>query len=409
MIERNEEQYETLLRSIASLSGLFSQSDTPYIDSRFVEKLFVVTTGAVDLGRADKSFDAFLLPGVGVGVKTFVAGASKHSDEKIAEFTDLANKGHFAKVAKRELVRRVADARNIRVQSNAKEYGVDLTQSVYHCLIRIPGAAVIHEEPYELIDVSNLRPLLKSGQPAESWASMGDGVYFTDGRSKYKYNVAKNVLYKRFHFDSNKNRIDLQIHHDPLSLLDELVGRKSQRQKVSSGFSLQLEIESLGRKGIDYIVLPLYSPKSGVVHPKSGINQWNAGGRQRKFGEAYIPIPIEVRNRYPKFLPAQDTHFDLLLPNGKVAHKAKVCQQGGKALMTEKNIELGRWLISVIDPTSKVDEFGLPPKRRNPFTYENLVAIGSDSVVITRKNVGKTVNYAAAFGPLGSFEDFMEI
>jgi hypothetical protein len=409
MIERNEEQYETLLRSIASLSGLFSQSDTPYIDSRFVEKLFVVTTGAVDLGRADKSFDAFLPPGVGVGVKTFVAGASRHSDEKVAEFTDLANKGHFARVTKRELVYRVATARNIRVQSNAKEYGVDLTQSVYHCLIRIPGAAIVHEEAYELIDVNNLRPLKRDGRPADSWASMGDGVYFTDGNSKYKYNVAKNVLYKRFHFDSKKNRIDLQIHQDPLSLLDELVGRKSRGENVSSGFSLELDVTSLGRKGVDYIVLPLYSPKSGVVHPKSGINQWNAGGRQRKFGEAYIPIPIEVRMRYPKFLPAQDAHFDLLLPNGKVAHKAKVCQQGGKALMTEKNIELGRWLISVIDPTSKVEEFGLPPKRRHPFTYEDLVAIGSDSVVITRKNLGKTVNYAAAFGPLGSFEDFMEI
>ena len=147
MIQRNEEQYETLLRSIASLSGLFSQSETPYIDSRFVEKLFVVTTGARDLGREDKSFDALLNTGVGVGVKTFVAGAARHSDEKIAEFTDLANKGHFNKVTKRELVRRVADARNIRVESNAKEYGVDLAQSVYHCLVRIPGGAVVHEEP----------------------------------------------------------------------------------------------------------------------------------------------------------------------------------------------------------------------------------------------------------------------
>ena len=28
---------------------------------------------------------------------------------------------------------------------------------------------------------------------------------------------------------------------------------------------------------------------------KSGLNQWNAGGRVRKYGEVYIPIPAEIR------------------------------------------------------------------------------------------------------------------
>ena len=95
MIQRDKDHYEPLLQSIVSLSGLFSQSETPYIDSRFVEKLFVVTTGARDLGRADKSFDALLDTGAGIGVKTFVAGAARHSDEKIAEFTDLGNSGQI--------------------------------------------------------------------------------------------------------------------------------------------------------------------------------------------------------------------------------------------------------------------------------------------------------------------------
>ena len=407
MIKRNEEQYERYLRSIASLSGLFSQSDTPYIDSRFVEKLFVVTTGAVDMGRVDKSFDALLPDGVGIGIKTFVASAARHSDEKIAEFTDLANKGYFAGLKKRDLVFRISSARNIRVSSNAAEYGVDLSTSVYHCLIRIPGGAIVHEEPYELIDLGSLKPLKKNGQPAESWTSMGEGIYFTDGRSKYRYNIAKNVLYKRFHFDSNRNRIDLKIHSDPLSLLDELVGRESRGVKVVSGFSLGLDVENLGIKGSDYIVLPLYSPSTGVVNERSGINQWNARGRQRMFGEAYIPIPVEVRKRFPGFFPPRDTHFDLMLPNSKSIHRAKVCQQGGKALMTERNIELGRWLISVIDPTSKPEEFGQPPRRRQPFTYTNLVTVGSDSVVIVRKKTRKALSYWAHFGTLGSYEDFM--
>jgi hypothetical protein len=408
VIQRNEEQYETLLRSIASLSGLFSQSETPYIDSRFVEKLFVVTTGARDLGREDKSFDALLNTGVGVGVKTFVAGAARHSDEKIAEFTDLANKGHFNKVAKRELVRRVADARNIRVESNAKEYGIDLAQSVYHCLVRIPGGAVVHEEPYELIDVKNIRPLLKNGKPTPSWGAMGDGVYFTDGRSKYKFNVAKNVLYKRFHFDPEVNNIKLAIHPDPLSLLDELVGRKPRRSNMGIAISLGMDDTPFGVKGVDYVVLPLYSPKTKKVHEKSGINQWNAGGRKRKLGEVYVSIPSEVRRSYPAFFPPQDTHFDLQLPNSSTMHKAKVCQEGGKALMTERNIELGRWLLSVIDPATKAEDFELPPTRNRPYAYEDLVAIGSDSVIISRQKVGRTTKYVVSFGPLGSFEDFMQ-
>lgn len=408
MIHRDEKQYETLLRSIASLSGLFSQSDTPYIDSRFVEKLFVVTTGARDLGRADKSFDALLDSGAGIGVKTFVAGASRHSDEKIAEFTDLGNQGHFKNVSKRELVRRVAHARNIRVASNAKEYGVDLAQSVYHCLIRIPGGAIIHEEPYELIDIRNIRPLLKNGKPAPSWGAMGNGVYFTDGRSKYKFNVAKNVLYKRFHFDPKVNHIELAIHPDPLSLLDELVGRKPRGPQMGVAISLGMDDAPYGVKGVDYVVLPLYSPKTKKVHEKSGINQWNAGGRKRKLGEVYVSIPSEVRRVYPGFFPPQDTHFDLQLPDSSMIHKAKVCQEGGKALMTERNVVLGRWLLSVIDPSTKSEDFDLPPTRTRPFTYDDLVAIGSDSVIITRQKAGRTTKYVASFGPLGSFEDFIQ-
>ena len=58
MIERDEERYATLLRLVGSLSRLFSENDSPYVDSRFVERLFVQTTGARDLSRMDISFDA---------------------------------------------------------------------------------------------------------------------------------------------------------------------------------------------------------------------------------------------------------------------------------------------------------------------------------------------------------------
>ena len=411
MLPRDAGRYESLLASVASISGLFSKSDVPYVDSRFVENLFVTTTGAIDCGRADMSFDALLPGGIGVGIKTFVGGNACHKNEKVAEFTALAREGHFHGVGKKELVHRIAGARNARIMANAAEYVIDLDKCVYHCLIRLPGGAIVHEEPYRLIDESNLRPLTKLGRPAAGWSEMGEGVFFTDGNSKYSYSVSKNVLLKRFDFDPTSGFMPLVIHPDPLSLLDQLVGRtpSTRRTKMASSSAMAFDVNKEGgRPGIDYLVLPLYSPRDHVVHPKSGINQWNAGGRTRTFGEAYVLIPAELRDKHPSFFPPQDEHFDLILPSGNAVRRAKVCQQGGKALMTESNIELGRWLISVIDPTTRLTDFGGPVGRRRPYAYADLAAIGSDSLMIRREGTGKLAKYLAKFASLGSYEDFLE-
>lgn len=410
MIDRDVARYEELLTSMASLSGLFSASDVPYVDSRFVEKLFVLTTGATDFGRADMSFDALLPGGIGVGVKTFVGGNGSHKIEKVAEFTALAREGHFHGIGKKELVLRIAEARNTRISSNVEEYGIDLENCVYHCLIRLSGGAIVHEEPYQLIDVKNMKPLTQGGRIATDWAAMGKGVSFTDGRSAYSYSVSKNVLMKRFDFDARVGFIPLRIDPDPMALLNSLVGRpvRSSRKFASTLSGTMVRDFDHGVKGVDYVVLPLYAPNDHRVHPRSGINQWNASGRVRKFGEAYIKIPAEVRRRFPRFFPPRDTYFDLLLPNGAKVHRAKVCQEGSKALMTESNIELGRWLISVIDPKTHPSDFGAPVGRRRPYVYSDLAAIGSDSVVISRTGSGRGVSYSAHFAPIGSFEDFMQ-
>jgi hypothetical protein len=369
----------------------------------------VLTTGATDLGRADKSFDALLEDGIGVGVKTFVAGNGKYRYEKVAEFTALARAGHFRVRNRRDLVLRIASARNNRVLSNAVEYGIKMDRCVYHCLIRFPGGAIVHEEPYELINIDKLKPLTKSGTPAPDWNSMGSGLYFTDGKSKYSYSVSKNVLSKRFDFDRRKNFIKLEIHPDPLTLLNRLLGRTSTSPSAIDMKSITVEREDRTmRKGIDYLVLPLYSLRDHCVPVKSGINQWNAGGRNRKFGEAYVPIPAEVRKRFPHFFPPQDEHFDLLLPNGEVAHRAKVCQQDGKALMTENNVELGRWLISVVDPTVRPSDFAMVPGGRPPYTYDDLVSIGSDAVVVRKTGLGVEMKYSLEFASLGAYEEFRE-
>lgn len=407
MIDRDGGLYDSMLQSMALLSGLFSQSTVPYINSRFVEKLFVLTTGAQDLGRADKSFDALLPGGIGVGIKTFTAETGSHKTEKVAEFTALARGGRFNTTNRKVLVRRVAEARNQRVLSNASEYGISIDRSVYHCLIRIEGGAIVHEEPYQLVNLENLTPTNVKGQEVDDWSFASGKIYFSDGLSQYSFNVSKNVLMKRFNFDRSSNLIELELHSDPLDLLDQLVGRQPKSGMGRPNLTLELDREDEDKKGVpgrDYVVLPLFSTRTGEVEAKSGINQWNAGGRPRKFGEAYIPVPKAVHVHFPRFFPPRDTHFKLNLANGFTSQRAKICQSDGKALMTESNIELGRWLITVVDPSVDPSDFGKPPTRRHrPYSYKDLLAIGSDSIIVRRNGRG---DYSVEFGPIGAFQEF---
>ena len=64
--------YCSYLKCTGMLSGLSSESDSLYINSRVAENTFCLVTVAENLGRADCSTDA-RLGDVGVGIKTFLA------------------------------------------------------------------------------------------------------------------------------------------------------------------------------------------------------------------------------------------------------------------------------------------------------------------------------------------------
>jgi hypothetical protein len=421
MINRDVERYATLLRLVASLSRLFSDNDAPYVDSRFVERLFVQTTGAVDLGRKDISFDA-RIQDIGIGVKTFLGGVGNSKREKIAEFTAYARDGRFNGLSKKDLVHEVVQARNDRVISDANEIGIDIEKSIYHCLIRIPGGAIVHEEPYGTIIDDAIRPTNSYGEVVGNWDDMGNGIYFTDGISHYSYSTAKNVLMKQFIFDRGKEFVPIEILSDPLAGLEEKfeVGSSTQFfERVPSvtlvgGSSASMfgdiEYDEL-RAGTDYIVLPLYRSNGGQkeVPLKSGINQWNAAGRRRKFGEAYIPIPSQIHSLFPDFLPPREVTFDLYLPNRKEPVVAKVCQDGGKALMTNPNHLLGEWLIGVLKPTVSRSRFAEFVTDTIPISYEDLLRIEKDSVRLVRLSNGDKFRYSAEFSRVDAYEDFLTI
>jgi hypothetical protein len=407
-------RYTRLLQAVASMSRLYSDNTIPYVDSRFVEKLFIETSGAKDLSRSDKSFDALLAPDVGVGIKTFLAASSNSKREKVAEFTSFANHGEFEGLTPENLALKVASFRNGRILSDANELAIDINSSIYHCLVRITNGAVVHEEPYLPIDIQNLRPTDRSGKTLKKWQTIGKGVFFSDGISNYNFNGSKNVLFKEFKFKIDEAVIDLPVFSDIFDRITQWFDGMQPKPIIVSDQSgnvlVAMDTPDYARPGIDFVVLPLYSVQTGSkeVAEKSGINQWNAGGRQRKFGEAYIPIPSEVHRLCPGFFPGRDVKFDMYLPNSPSSVQAKVCQQGGKALMSDPNTVLGKWIMRVLRPgLSDADFSRFPSNTDKPFKYQELDAIGKDSVIVKKRRDKSATSYLVEFAGVGRYEEFI--
>lgn len=393
-------KYSELVGYVSRLSALFSNSSNAAIDSRFVEKLFCILTGSRDISRNDISFDAVFGFDAGVGVKTFIANSTTSSKvEKVAEFTKNATSGLFANLNQEERAVQVSKLRNARIHSDLAELGLSLDKSFYHCLIRKPSFAIVHEEPYEAIEVDSIFPTTNTGKPKASFSEETSGhVYFSDGRNQYAFNASKNVLLKRFNLDSGFNSQKIQTPIDQ-NIWETLLGKSLYRDDlVGSNLSKQEDVES--------VILPLYSTQSlseKRVPAKSGINQWNAGGRIRKFGEAYIPVPSLIHKINPTFFPPRDQPFLLTLPNG-VQVQAKICQEGSKALMSNPNEVLCEWLFSTIDGSFENAKKRLD--KNDPYTYKDLVSIGKDSVKISKTPDGPS-DYKLEFAGLDSFEDFI--
>ena len=83
-----------------------------------------------------------------------------------------------------------------------------------------------------------------------------------------------------------------------------------------------------------------------------------------------------------------------MLPDGKII-QAKVCQDGGKAIMSNPNSALGKWLLR--------DVFELPEGTK--VTYEMLKIFGIDSVLFTRIN---SKLYSIDFTEIGTYERLLE-
>ncbi|MDY6382186.1 MAG: hypothetical protein SPK94_08050 [Bacteroidales bacterium] len=382
-------QYENLLKIMGALSRLSSDSDVPYLYYRMAENIFCKAFNAINLARSDISLDAKKM-NIGLGLKTFI-NKNAGSIEKIAEFNK--NRSLIDKESSlKNKILLISRLRNERLKTTGGIAEIDLSRMFYHCVLREKGKFIIHEDQMLPIAIENIKELHETGD---------NTVLFSDGNYEYSFNFSKSTLYKRF-ISNPIHEIPIQIFDDPYRILENALADMFPKLSTDAGEQLVKQIkgelpqvESQVCPAVSRIYLPLYSfnrKKGKFVPEKSGLNQWNAGGRARNYDEVYIPIPRLIHRKFPNFFPERDTSFTLRLPSGSFL-VAKICQDGGKALMSNPNSALGEWLLRTV--------LGL--KEGELLTYQKLEEIGIDSVEITKFSDD---TYDINFKQLGTFGDF---
>lgn len=364
---KQNKEYFSLLELMARLSNLFSDSSIPFLHYRVTENLFCKYYKAENLSRSDTAYDA-KTGSFGVGIKTFTL-TNNASTEKVAEFNSISSE--LKKYKGYDLAYQLAVARNERMMLGQRLYGI--SDGCYHIIGRVENGLTVFNSSYSLLNTEKIH-VIKDTEKS---------LQFDDGKEFYNFNYSKSTLFKHFEVPEDskeKQEISVSIIQDPYELLRKLIDTEDYEGKYTDIYNIHKVIHeqvASSKKqlsfGIDYVYLPLYSERLKEVPLKSGLNQWNAGGRARDANEVYIPIPLSVHHDFPAFFPPRDTSFTLHLPNGS-SMSAKICQDGGKALMSNPNKELGKWLLRDV----------LHLKEGELLTMEKLNRFGFDSVIITK-------------------------
>lgn len=359
-----QKTYKAILQKVGEYSRLFSDSTTPYLSYRIQENAFCYSFEMDNAARDDSAVDAKNNE-IGVGLKTWVGT----DDQKIAEFGKLLPQ--YKSLTGIKLIRQIAGYRNKRILTALNLYGI--SKLVYHIVKRAPHKMFILEHDYDLIDVDKLKILKNRGKE--------NNIYFTDGKHQYHFSNSKHTLYMLFDKAKKLDSFSVTIIDNPFEAI------LNANSKVAKLVNPIIEQEVLCAK--------IYSEnkrQGKFVAQKSGLNQWNAAGRKRDPNEIYLPLNGMDKKRANAFFPPRFKSFNLHLPNGKVI-KAALCQENAKALMSNPNKELGKWLLR--------DVFGLP--EGTLITYDMLLEFGIDSVIFTKIN---DKNYKIDFTEIGTYEKF---
>ena len=365
-----QQKYIESLTVIGNLSNLFSDSAVPYLYYRIAEKIFCNSFNANDLSRGDIALDASK-NNMGIGLKTFLKNNDK-TIQKVAEFNKDRHLYENKNIA--ETIEIVAHLRNKRIAFAESLSSVE--KSYYHCVTRGENTFFLHEESMDYIQIENIQNIKKKK----------NSIWFDDGLHEYSFNISKSTLFKRFTVANYLHEFEVKIFENPL-------------EEIQKCFLDNNKLWQVENKIVDTVYLPLYS-KNKKVPEKSGLNQWNSKGRNgglspRHPNEVYIRIPSKVHKYSPNFFPARDISFNLYLPNGEILD-VKVCQDNSKALMSNPNKTLGKWLLRDI----------LKLKEGELLTYERLQILGIDSIRIDKMN---DRDFKINFVSFGSFEEYLDL
>ena len=372
--KENQNEYILLLKAAGSLSNLFSENKAPYLYYRAHENIFCEALEAENLSRSDCSADA-KKGRVGIGLKTFLNGNGR-TFQKVAEFNK--ERHLYADLTGNKLAEKVSELRNKRIQSTMAVHGI--YKMIYHCTAREEGKFIIFEEEMDQVDIRNIHVT----------NSRKNTIQFTDGIHEYNFNISKSTLMKRFYTRSIEE-FEVHISENVYEMLKNL--------------HEEIKVITKVKQSTESVILPLYSFRSGKVEEKSGLNQWNAGGRKRHPNEVYIPVVSWIHSKFPNFFPDVTKGFNLHLPNGNIL-SAKMCQKyeiekdgvkinKGKGLMSNPNRDLGEWILRDI----------LKLEKGTLVTYETLEEVGIDSVEIEKID---SENYKVNFKHLGAFQEFYD-
>lgn len=388
------DNYQKYLELFSSLSYLFSESDIPYIHYRIMENIFCRSFLAENISRTDTAFDASKIINntkYGIGLKTFRLTATKngfpsYKTEKIAEFNkESINLKHLSI---KEMTLKIIELRNARLNSAIKEYNIH--NSLYHCAIRYyedsskTGKIMLKEFPYQPINSSQIICTDKNYQPLSSSKILEqpiENLHFIESgtENSYSFNISKSTLSKTFNTTLTGILLPIVKIEDPFEMLHDWFINLKKNSEIP---------------GIDYIILPLFSLKDNIkyVPEKSGLNQWNAGGRKRKFGEMYIQVPSLIHKLCIGFFPPKDKDFTLITPSNKEIN-VSLCQTNSKALMSNPNSALSEWFHPLL----------MKSQQEQLISYSDLNRIGKDCIKLEKISEEK---YKFSLYPIGGWENF---
>lgn len=404
--------YEDYLKMYGTLSAMFNQKSSetgaPYLDSKFQETIYArcFSSENVDIGNTPHDIrSTFGNEKIGIGLKTWLN--SKTSYQKVMQIK--ANRDEIEAIQDQpdKLAIKLSEIKNYRMISDYKRLGLKRNGNIYHYVTRDAGKMILFETSYPLIDIDSLK--------SEELTSKS--FKFSDNNKHYKYTFADSQIWMCFDpsdpYTYELDSFDVDIISDPFSFLKTAFS-------YSTKFSRPVEKR-------DYLYLPLYSYRLKSVPEKSGLNAWNGLPKSkgssvlRPEGEAYIPIPNALWKKQPYWVdPKIDmSKYDLYkketgessykinlhMPDGKV-FPALFGQSGFKALETDPQSILGKWILNVLGIDHPQRERYDKPSD-HPVTMKLLQKLGFDSVKLWHEDRKNFKEVWIDFAPYGSFERYM--